>query len=315
MSLSELKVVIVGAGAMGGLFGGLLAEGGLKVTLYDVWREHIDAIMRDGLRIVGHGGDRAIRVAATTDAGAIPAADVVLFQCKAHGTEPGALAVRHLFTGDTVAVSFQNGLGNEDVLRRVLGEGRVLGGLTSQAGLVEAPGVVRNFGALPTLVGELTGGLSDRARAIADVFTRHGLPTTASADIMRDKWKKLIGNVSLGAISAATDQTSAEIMSVPELRVIVERAVDETAAVARACGIALGPDEAREVLGKLTTSVGGGTGSSKSSMRADVAARRKTEIDTIHGSVARLGREHGVPTPTIDVMIGIVKGLEQRYGA
>ena len=313
MSLERPQVLIVGAGAMGGLFGGLLAEGGLTVTLLDPWREHIDAIRARGLRIVGYGGDRTIPIKATSNAGEVRSADVVLFQCKAFANEDAARSVQHLFGGQTVAISFQNGLGTEETLAGVLGEHSILGGLTAQAGLVEAPGVVRNFGDLPTYIGELSGGLSERARIIADTFTRYGLPTTASADIKREKWKKLLGNVSLGAISAATDLTSARIMAIPELRAVVLRAVEEAAAVAGACGIELSEAEKHEVLGRITDTSGGGTGSSKSSMAADVAQRRRTEIDTIHGAVARLGREYGVPTPTIDVMVGIVKGLESHY--
>lgn len=313
MSLAHPKVLIVGAGAMGGLFGGLLAEGGLEVILLDPWREHIDAIRQRGLRIVGYGGDRTVSLQATSDPGDVRSAEVVLFQCKAFANEAAARSVRHLFEGRAVAISFQNGLGNEEVLAGVLGERNVLGGLTAQAGLVEAPGVVRNFGDLPTHIGELQGGLSERAQTIADAFTRHGLPTQASADIKREKWKKLLGNVSLGAISAATDLTSAQIMAIPELRAVVLRAVEEAAAVGRACGVDLSEAEKHEVLGKITDTSGGGTGSSKSSMAADVAQRRRTEIDTIHGAVARLGREHGVPTPTIDVMVGVVKGMESHY--
>lgn len=313
MAYENPKVIVVGAGAMGGLFGGLLAEGGLDVTLVDTWVEHISAIASNGLRIAGVGGDRVIPVKATTDAGSVQAADIVLFQCKAFANDAAATAARHLFAGRTVAISFQNGLGNEETLGGILGTESVLGGLTAQAGLVEAPGVVRNFGKLPTIIGELQGGVSARATAIAGAFTRHGLATSASADIKRDKWKKLLGNVALGAISAVTDLRSFEIMRVPELQEIVFRSVDEAAAVAKAEGIALDVAEAREVLMKLVDTAGGGTGTSKSSMREDIMRRRRTEIDTIHGAVQCLARRHGLPTPTIDTMIALVKGLESAY--
>ena len=313
MRLEKPEVVIVGAGAMGGLFGGLMAEQGLPVTLVDTWADHVNAINAHGLRMVGVGGDRSIKVRATTDASTIASADVVLFQCKAFATEAAAAGVKHLFGRGAVAVSFQNGLGNEEVIGSVLGAENVLGGLTAQAGLVEAPGVVRNFGDLPTHIGELKGGLSERAQAVADAFTRHGLPTTASAEIRREKWKKLLGNVALGAISAVTDFRSFEIMAVPELQDIVFRGVDEAAAVAKAEGIPLDVTEARSVLMKLVDTTGGGTGTSKSSMREDIIKRRRTEIDTIHGAVARLGRKHGVPTPTIDTMVALVKGVQSQY--
>lgn len=313
MSFEKPEVVVIGAGAMGGLFGGLLAEGGLKVTLVDTWAEHTDAIRKRGLQIVGVGGDRYIPIGATAAAGEVGSADVVLFQCKAFANEAAAKSVKHLFGKGAVAITFQNGLGNEEALSAVLGAENVLGGLTAQAGLVEAPGTVRNFGDLPTTIGEVKGGLSARATAIADAFTRHGLPTRASPEIKREKWKKLLGNVALGAISAVTDMRSVEIMRVPELQEIVFRAVDEAAAVAKAEGIALDVVEAREVLMKLVDTSGGGTGNSKSSMREDVIRRRQTEIDTIHGSVTRLARKHGLATPTIDTQVALVKGLQSLY--
>lgn len=313
MSLDRPELVVVGAGAMGGLFGGMLAQGGLRVTLVDVWRAHVDAINRNGLRIVGHGGERTIRLAATTDPTGIACADVVLFQCKAFANEAAAASVKHLFTGSTVAISFQNGLGNDEALARVLGAGNILGGLTAQAAAMVGPGVLRTVGDLPTLLGEMAGGRSDRAEAIAAAFTRHGLKTEASADIKRDKWKKLLGNVGLSALSGATDLNSAEIMAVPELRAVVFRAVEEAAAVARAGGIELDTAETREVLMKLADTSGGGTGAAKSSLRADLVNRRPTEVDYIYGSVASLGRERGIATPTIDTLIGIVKGLESPY--
>jgi len=313
MASGRPEVVIVGGGAMGGLFGGLLAEKGLPVTLVDVWREHVDAINARGLRIVGYGGDRSIKLPATADPAAVKSADIVLFQCKAFANPQAAAGVRHLFKRQTVAISFQNGLGNEEALAKVLGPERVIGGLTAQAGRVEAPGVVRNFGDLPTYVGEMQGGISARASAIAEAFTRHGLPTHASADIKRDKWKKLLGNVGLSAISGVTDLRSMDIIAVPELQVVVFRAVDEAAAVARAEGIDLDTGEAREVLLRLVDPAGGGTGTSKSSLNADLANRRPTEVDYIYGTVARLGRRHGVATPTLDALIGLVKGLESKY--
>lgn len=313
MSYENPKVVIVGAGAMGGLFGGLLTAGGLDVTLVDVWREHVDALSRDGLRLVGHGGERTIRVRATTDPAALAAADVLLFQCKAFANDAAARSVRHLVGPSTVVISFQNGLGNEETLGAILGAGHVVGGLTAQGAIVVGPGVVRNFGDLPSWIGEIEGGLSERVSAIAEAFTRHGLPTFASANIKKEKWQKLLGNAALGAVSAATDMTSAEMVAIPELRAAILRALDETAAVARACGVALTDDEKRAIFDRLTTVGGGGTGASKSSMATDIALKRRTEIDTIHGAVSRLGREKGVATPTIDTAIAIVKALESKY--
>jgi 2-dehydropantoate 2-reductase len=166
--------------------------------------------------------------------------------------------------------------------------------------------VVIGAGAMGGLFGGLLaeGGLDV---TLVDIWGEH------VAAIRRDKWKKLLGNVALGAVSAVTDLRSFEIMRVPELKEVVLRSVDEAAAVAKAEGIALDVAEAREVLMRLVDTAGGGTGTSKSSMREDIVRRRRTEIDTIHGAVQGLARRHGLPTPTIDTMIALVKGLESTY--
>jgi len=156
-------VVVLGAGAMGSLFGGLLAEGGMKVTLLDPWQEHIDAIKADGLKMVGFGGDRYIPIGATTSAADVTDADIVFVQCKANFNAAAAESIKHLFANDseTVAISFQNGLGNEEQLAEFFGEDNVLGGLTAQGANIEGPGVVRNHAELPSYIGEMAGGVSD----------------------------------------------------------------------------------------------------------------------------------------------------------
>jgi 2-dehydropantoate 2-reductase len=299
---------------MGSLFGGLLTQGGLDVTLVDVWPAHVDAINRDGLTIVGYGGERCIRVAATTDASTIDGADAVLVQCKAMHTVAAVTAARHLFrNGGAVAISFQNGLGNEETIGGVIGMDNVLGGLTANGATVVAPGVIHNFGDLPSYIGEMGGGLSVRAERLAAAFTAAGLPTTASADIVHVIWKKLLANIAMSAISGATDLSAIELMAIPELRATALRAVDEAAAVGRAAGIDLDVDEMREILTPITSTGGGGTGAAKSSLCGDLRHQRPTEVDFIYGTVAKLGREHEVPTPTLDTLIAIVKGLESHY--
>ena len=172
-------VVVLGAGAMGSLFGGLLAEGGLRVTLLDPWKEHIDQVRANGLKMVGFGGDRYIPLDATSKPNDIESADLVFVQCKANFNADAASSIKHLFTADsdTVAISFQNGLGNEEQLAQHFGVDRVLGGLTAQGANIEGPGVVRNHAELPSYIGEMQGGVSDRSREIAAILSAAGLPT------------------------------------------------------------------------------------------------------------------------------------------
>ena len=157
------KVAVLGAGAMGSLFGSQLAAGGLDVTLIDIWREHVAAINDGGLRIVGHRGEHRVNVAATTNPAARGAADVVLVQCKAASTTAAVRSALDagLFREDTVAISFQNGLGNEEIIAAVLGTERVLGGVTAQGASIEGPGCIRSYADLPSQIGEMEGGASD----------------------------------------------------------------------------------------------------------------------------------------------------------
>ena len=306
-------IVVLGAGAMGSLFGGTLARGGLAVTLVDVRADHIDAINTHGLKIQGYGGERTVRVRATDCAGELPRADIVLVQTKAMDTAAAVESMRRVFGPETVAISFQNGLGNEEVIGGIVGPERVLAGLTAQGATRLGPGVVHNFGDLPTYVGEMEGGLSERAERIARGFTAAGLPTHASADIRRDMWKKLLGNVGLSPTSAITNLTSVEIMAVSELREVVLGAVDEAAAVGAAEGIDLDADEVRSVLLKLVDPSGGGTGQSKSSACTDILNRRRTEVDWINGAIVGLGEKHGIATPINRTLVGAVKGLEKHF--
>lgn len=306
------RIAVLGAGAMGCLFGGLLREGGLDVHLLDVWQAHVDAINSNGLRLVGADGERRIEIPASRGAQSIGEADLVLVQCKALHTAQALEGATAMFGEHTMAISFQNGLGNEELIGEHIGAGRVLGGLTAQGATVVGPGVVRNWGDLPTYVGEMSGGLSARVESICEAFTGAGLDTRASADIRRDMWKKLLGNVGLSPTSAIANLTSAQLMSVPEMRDVVFGAVDEAAAVGRAEGVELDVTEARSVLMRLVDTEGGGTGMSKSSACVDLQNGRQTEVDWINGSVVRLGEKHGIDTPINRTLVAAVKSIEQR---
>ncbi|MGI9484648.1 MAG: ketopantoate reductase family protein [Geminicoccaceae bacterium] len=305
------RVTIMGAGGMGALFGAILADGGLDVALVDRDREHIDAINRDGLTIKGFGGDRTRHLFATMDAGRIEHADIVLFQCKAHDTRAAAKAAEHLIDGGGVAISFQNGLGNEEALGEVLGQANVLGGLTTMAGCKLGPGVIQDFSRTPSWIGEMAGGRSDRAETIAATLTEAGLATSASGDVVKDIWKKLLGNISLSAVSGITDLTSAEALSVPDLKRTSIAAMDEALAVATAAGIHLDRDAALASMESI--SIKGGNGDNKSSLCVDLLNHRPTEVDVIYGSVIKKGDALGIPTPTLNVLVSLVKGLESRY--
>jgi len=305
------EIVIIGAGGMGALFGAILRSSGLAVTLYDINDDHIAAIQRHGLKLEGFGGDRTVEIAATSDAAGLTQADVLLFQCKGHGTRSAVRSVRHLVDGGAVCISFQNGLGNEEVLAEEVGEANVIGGLTTMAGCLLGLGRVQDFSRVSSYIGEMAGGVSERCKQIAEAFTQAGLETHASPNIRRDIWKKLLGNIAMSAVSGTTNLTSASCLKIPALKATGIRALDEALAVANSQGIDLDRDEA--IAGMEAISIPGGTGDAKSSLCIDILNRRQTEVDYIYGSVIALGREKNIPTPTLETIASLVKGIESHY--
>ena len=311
---SEIRnVAIVGAGGMGALFGAILSEGGLEVTLVDTDHDHIESIRKDGLRITGLGGDRCQMIAAEHDVAKVETADIVLVQCKGTATREAALAMTHLADSGAVFISFQNGLGNEDILAEILGEENVFGGLTAMAGARTGPGQIHDFDRVPSYIGEWGGGMSARAEAIAAAFTAAGLETHASVDIRAEIWKKLLGNMTMSAVSGVTNLTSAEILQMESLRRVCFAALDEAISIAHSQNVNLDRDAVVRGLELMTTP--GGTGDNKSSLCLDVLARRPSEVEFIYGKPLQLADAAGLAVPTLRSLYGLVKGIETHYVA
>ncbi|MEC8120333.1 MAG: ketopantoate reductase family protein [Pseudomonadota bacterium] len=311
MNTDMRHVAVVGAGGMGALFGAILADGGLEVTLVDTNREHLEAIRRDGLRISGRGGERSQKIAVEHDVAKVRHADIVLVQCKGTSTREAALAMTHLAEAGAIFISFQNGLGNEDILAEILGEDHVFGGLTSMAGALTGPGQVRDFDRVPSYIGEWQGGMSARAERIAATFSAAGLETHASADIRAEIWKKLLGNMTMSAVSGVTNLTSAEILRIEPLRQVCFTALDEALSIAHSQNIDLDRDAVVRGLELMTAP--GGTGDNKSSLCLDVLARRPSELEFIYGKPLQLAEAAGLAVPTLRSLYGLVRGIESHY--
>ena len=186
----NIKVAVLGSGAMGCLFGGLLAEKGLKVVLIDVWKEHVDTINNKGLKIDGYGGDRIIKIKATTEQAKLNTVDAIISIFKATALEKALVGAKNIIGEKTVLMSFQNGIGHETIMSKIAGREKVLGGTTTQASKILGPGHIKNHSSLPSWIGEYEGGTSDRVKNVAETFTAHGLETIASDNIKKRKWMK-----------------------------------------------------------------------------------------------------------------------------
>lgn len=302
-----MKVTVLGAGAMGCLFGGLLAENGIPVWLVDIWEEHVDAINQRGLTIEGIGGERVIKnIRATTDLKEVSGTDLLLVFVKSTATEAAIKGAKALVGSNTLVLTLQNGLGNVEKLQKVVGEDRVIAGVTSHGSTLLGPGHIRHAGEGDTYVGEVRGGKTGRIEGIADLFNNAGIKCSIADNILSLIWSKLVVNVGINAITAITGLRNGEILQHPGAEEILELAVNEAVEVARARGIQLQyPDPVGHVKEVCRL-----TAQNRSSMLQDVLNRRKTEIDMINGAVVREGQKVGVDTPVNRVLTNLVTVIQ-----
>ena len=309
----NLKVAVLGAGAMGCLFGGLLAEKGLNVVLIDVWKEHIDAINSKGLKMDGHGGDRFIKIKATTEPAKLNTVDSIIIMCKSTVLEKALMRAKNIIGEKTVLMSFQNGIGHEAIMSKIAGKEKVLGGTTTQASNILGPGHIKNHASLPSWIGEYKGGMSDRVKNVAETFTAYGLETIASDNIKKRKWMKLFALTAIGPLSAIFDLNHSDLYinnkSSKDSRDLGKQIILETREVAKADGVDVSEDECLEMFNKIVDS----KQTNKSSMAFDVLYKRKTEIEFINGAVSKLGKRYGVSTPLNDLMCKIISIKEGMY--
>jgi 2-dehydropantoate 2-reductase len=304
-----MRICVVGCGAVGSLFAAQLANlGDVEVWAYDLARDHVDAINRDGLRLTG-AGEVVGHVRATADAAELPACEFGIVATKAMHTEPAIRATAHAFSRGCVA-TVQNGLGNEEALAAHVG--RVIRGTTFPAGKLVAPGVVQW-----DVKGDTTfGPYEDRpapfeeVERLADACTRAGMPAQAVADARGPQWRKVIFNAATNPLGALTGLTHGRVCEQPPLRRLVTQLVDEGKAVASAQSIALDadPEELIDYAARRDVAY-----DHKASMLQDVEARRATEVDYLNGGIAEFGRRHAVATPGHDAIWALVKGVEASW--
>lgn len=286
----------MGAGAVGGYYGGMLALSGIPVTLIGR-AAHVDAVRRDGLTIARADRRDVVFVDAATDASAVAAADVVLVCVKSPDTRGAASAMRPHLRAGAVVVSLQNGVANADAIAEVLDQ-VVLASVVWVGTSMDGPGVVRHSGRGDLELGVTRAcanrqGAQARARDIAAMFERAGVRCPVVADIESALWSKLIVNCAFNAVSALGRSRYGRMAAEPAIRDLMETVVREAVAVARASGIAL--DETAMIASVWRTA--GAMSTQFSSTAQDILRGKPTEIAMLNGYVAARGDELGIPTP------------------
>lgn len=303
-----MKAVIMGAGAMGSLFGGLLALSGEEVWLVDIREDHIQALTSTGLTVEEGGKKQTIPVHATKEVASIGTADLVLFFVKAYHTEKAVSDALVLERKDTVFLTLQNGLGNEEVICKQVDPRKVILGVTNQGATFLGPGRIRHAGWGKTYIGELDGKVTGRITQLAQVLTRAGIETGVSLNIQALVWNKLFINVGINAVAAVTGLKNGQLLDYPETLRLMGGMVSEAVAVARKKGIPIDGNPVETV-----KAVAEATRENRCSMGQDVDNRRKTEIDVINGAVVREAERLRIPVPYNQMMTDLIKVIEKTF--
>lgn len=288
-----MRVVVLGAGGVGGYFGGKLARAGESVTML-ARGAHLEAIRRHGLRVRSLvDGDWVAPVEARDDLAGLPHADAVLLCVKSFDTEAALERARPVVGPATAVLSLQNGVESAEIVEASLGRAHAVGGAAYVFAVIEAPGVIVHRLAGRIVLGELDGRLSPRVEALRAAFERAGVPVEAATHMRRVLWEKYLFIGAQAGMTALTRQPSGVLRAIPECWRLYRMIVEELAALARAEGVALPGDavdgvmKAAEALGPQATS----------SLQHDLLAGKPLELEALHGHAVRLGERHGVATP------------------
>lgn len=302
-----MRIAIVGVGAMGSVYAGLLSSAGNEVWAVDRWVEHVDAIREHGLRVEGASGDRVVRVGATTNPDEVGEVDLVVIATKAMGVRAAARSARSLLGPDTVVLTIQNGLGSPEAVADAVGADRVVIGVAGGFGAsVVAPGHVHHHGMELVRLGEPHGPASPRVQRIADAWRGAGFAVQVDDDVERVVWEKLICNVCFSGTCTVLRATIGEVLDDPHAWSVASACAREAYDVAAASGVALAFDDPVA----HAAAFGERIRDARPSMLLDRLAGRPSEIDAINGAIPPRAAALGLAAPVNTTVTALVKAGE-----
>ncbi|HEY7677423.1 MAG TPA: 2-dehydropantoate 2-reductase [Candidatus Methylomirabilis sp.] len=304
-----MRVLVMGSGGVGGYYGALLARAGEEVT-FVARGANLAALREGGLQVRSVLGDFAVRpVQATDDPASAGPVDLILFCVKAYDTEAAAPLVRPNVGPETAVISLQNGVEKEEQLARVLGEGAVMGGAAYIFATRVAPGTVEHRGGPRRIIfGELLGGESARGRRIEAVLVRAGVEAELSLDVRVPIWDKFMTICGTAGSTSLTRLPIDEILACPPSRALLEGLMAEVHRLARAQGVGLPEDAPATRMAYLEKLAKG----ARTSLYHDLVAGRRMELEFLHGTAVRLGRQLGIPTPLCFAVYAALKPYDER---
>jgi 2-dehydropantoate 2-reductase len=302
-----MKISVIGAGAMGSLFGGRLSAAGNDVILYDINREHVSAVNSAGLKIetLANGAIEIVRPEATDNPERLKSSDVFIVFVKSTATETAAATFKPVAGPDTIVITLQNGLGNEEILKKYFGSAQTAAGVTSQGATFAGPGHIKHAGSGPTHL-----CMSDKNNAKLKPFIselkKAGFEAGAEENIESLVWSKLIINVGINALTALTGMKNGRLLNYSGTKEIMKDLVTEAVGVARAMEIRLTYDNPLE----MVYSVAEKTALNRSSMLQDFDRGSATEIDFINAAIVREADRLGMPVPVNRTISALVKTID-----
>jgi len=300
------RFIFLGAGAVGGFYGALLARAGFDVA-FVARGAHLEAIRERGLSLAGACGDFTVRVAAEADPRALAPADVLVVAVKSYDNASALTLLPRLMSGSTVVLTLQNGVDSAGEVAAIVGEEAVIAGATYVATAIESPGVIRQTGTHRRIVlGECFrpgAQVSDRVHTIAAALTAADIQAEPAADVRPALWEKFIYLAPFAAFTGGSRLPIGPLWADADCRAAFLQAVDEVAAVARASGIKIPDDLTRRVEGYAAAL----PSTTRSSLLIDLSQGRRIEIESLAGSVIRRGRAIGVPTPMMQALYAVLK--------
>ncbi len=309
--MNNMRILVVGSGALGLYYGGRLAVAGHAV--YFLARsENLLALRSAGLRVTSIHGDFSLPHPLTVEsplaAAQMEPFDLLLVTLKTYQTTPEILGpLASAISASGTVLTLQNGVESTLPLFHAFGKARVLGGIAFIGAERIAPGKVDHTAAGHIVIGEPDGGVSSRSSGLAELFKGAGIQATASADIRREQWRKLVWNAPFNGMTALTGALAHETLQTPAGRAMVLGAMLEVIAVARALGVELGVDVAEQTLAITEQS-----GPVRTSMLVDRLQGRRLEIDSIYGPVVREGQRLGIPTPILSNIYALLQSINLK---
>ena len=306
-----MNIAVMGAGGVGGYFGGLLARAGHNVT-FIARGAHLDAMRANGLRVIStNDGDFTVAGNATDDPASIGAQELVLFTVKMYHNDDAIHAIAPLVGPDTIVLTLQNGIDNGDRLAEVYGAERVMIGSAYLEGRISEPGVVTQGGPGAASFGERTTGITERGRKLLDVFQGANWRVDLLENMTGMLWKKFAYLSGSAGVCAASGCTYGELRNVPETRAAIQAAIAEALAVGEASGAPLEPDSLEWSMNALDNFPAAGM----ASLAKDFAEERPVELEGLTGVVIRMGEQYGVPTPVNNALYAVLKPRANRISS